>query len=34
MGRWFKSTYGLPLPLGGNVLLRSLGQKCRASAAA
>jgi 1,4-dihydroxy-6-naphthoate synthase len=24
MGRWFKSTYGLPLPLGGNVLLRSL----------
>ena len=23
-GRWFKSTYGLPLPLGGNVLLRSL----------
>src|SRR6476620_1493209 len=25
MGRWFKSTYGLPLPLGGNVLLRSLG---------
>src|SRR5689334_17100358 len=25
LGRWFKSTYGLPLPLGGNVLLRSLG---------
>jgi 1,4-dihydroxy-6-naphthoate synthase len=24
LGRWFKSTYGLPLPLGGNVLLRSL----------
>ena len=24
MGRWFKATYGLPLPLGGNVLLRSL----------
>lgn len=23
-GRWFKTTYGLPLPLGGNVLLRSL----------
>jgi len=25
LGRWFKLTYGLPLPLGGNVLLRSLG---------
>jgi len=24
LGRWWKSTYGLPLPLGGNVLLRSL----------
>ncbi len=24
LGRWFKSTYELPLPLGGNVLLRSL----------
>src|ERR1700722_1870181 len=24
MGRWWKDTYGLPLPLGGNVLLRSL----------
>jgi 1,4-dihydroxy-6-naphthoate synthase len=24
LGRWFKSTYNLPLPLGGNVLLRSL----------
>ena len=24
LGRWFKATYGLPLPLGGNVLLRSL----------
>jgi len=24
LGRWFKSIYGLPLPLGGNVLLRSL----------
>jgi len=24
LGRWFKSTRGLPLPLGGNVLLRSL----------
>jgi 1,4-dihydroxy-6-naphthoate synthase len=25
LGRWFKATYSLPLPLGGNVLLRSLG---------
>jgi 1,4-dihydroxy-6-naphthoate synthase len=25
LGRWFKNTHGLPLPLGGNVLLRSLG---------
>jgi len=25
LGRWFKATYKLPLPLGGNVLLRSLG---------
>ena len=25
LGRWFKTTYELPLPLGGNVLLRSLG---------
>ena len=25
LGRWFKTTYKLPLPLGGNVLLRSLG---------
>jgi len=24
LGRWFKSNYDLPLPLGGNVLLRSL----------
>jgi 1,4-dihydroxy-6-naphthoate synthase len=24
LGRWFKSTHGLPLPLGGNVLRRSL----------
>jgi len=24
LGRWFKAAYGLPLPLGGNVLLRSL----------
>jgi 1,4-dihydroxy-6-naphthoate synthase len=25
-GRWFKSCYDLPLPLGGNVLLRSLDE--------
>jgi len=25
LGRWFKTAYDLPLPLGGNVLLRSLG---------
>jgi 1,4-dihydroxy-6-naphthoate synthase len=24
LGRWFKNSYGLPLPLGANVLLRSL----------
>jgi 1,4-dihydroxy-6-naphthoate synthase len=24
LGRWFKTSFGLPLPLGGNVLLRSL----------
>jgi 1,4-dihydroxy-6-naphthoate synthase len=24
LGRWFKSVYGLPLPLGGNVLLRTM----------
>jgi len=24
LGRWFKKAYGLPLPLGGNALLRSL----------
>ena len=24
LGRWFKTTFGLPLPLGGNALLRSL----------
>ncbi len=24
LGRWFKTSYGLPLPLGANVLLRSL----------
>jgi len=34
LGRWFKTMYDLPLPLGGNVLLRSLepeiqGECCR-----
>jgi len=29
LGRWFKSTYGLPLPLGGNVLLRTLTPEIR-----
>ena len=29
LGRWFKITYGLPLPLGGNVLLRSLDPEIR-----
>jgi 1,4-dihydroxy-6-naphthoate synthase len=29
LGRWFKSTYSLPLPLGGNVLLRSLDPEIR-----
>ncbi|HEX3742478.1 MAG TPA: MqnA/MqnD/SBP family protein [Bryobacteraceae bacterium] len=29
LGRWFKSTYGLPLPLGANVLLRSLDPDIR-----
>jgi 1,4-dihydroxy-6-naphthoate synthase len=29
LGRWFKSAYGLPLPLGGNVLLRSLEPEIR-----
>jgi 1,4-dihydroxy-6-naphthoate synthase len=28
-GRWFKTTYGLPLPLGGNVLLRKLSPEIR-----
>ena len=27
LGRWFKSTWELPLPLGGNVLLRSLDRE-------
>jgi len=29
LGKWFKTTYGLPLPLGGNVLLRSLSAEVR-----
>ena len=29
LGRWFKSTYSLPLPLGGNVLLRTLDAEVR-----
>jgi len=29
LGRWFKTTYGLPLPLGGNVLLRRLDPEIR-----
>jgi 5,8-dihydroxy-2-naphthoate synthase len=29
LGRWFKTAYGLPLPLGGNVLLRSLDPEVR-----
>jgi 1,4-dihydroxy-6-naphthoate synthase len=29
LGRWFKSAYGLPLPLGANVLLRSLDPEIR-----
>jgi 1,4-dihydroxy-6-naphthoate synthase len=29
LGRWFKSTYGLPLPLGGNVLRRTLDPDVR-----
>jgi 1,4-dihydroxy-6-naphthoate synthase len=27
LGRWFKTSFGLPLPLGANVLLRSLDQE-------
>jgi 1,4-dihydroxy-6-naphthoate synthase len=27
LGKWFKATYDLPLPLGGNVLRRSLGRE-------
>ena len=30
LGRWFKATYKLPLPLGGNALLRSLGAEIQA----
>jgi 1,4-dihydroxy-6-naphthoate synthase len=29
LGRWFKTTHGLPLPLGANVLLRSLDPEIR-----
>jgi 1,4-dihydroxy-6-naphthoate synthase len=29
LGRWFKSVYGLPLPLGGNVLRRTLDPEIR-----
>ncbi len=29
LGRWFKSCYDLPLPLGGNVLLRSLDDEVK-----
>jgi 1,4-dihydroxy-6-naphthoate synthase len=29
LGRWFKSTYNLPLPLGANALLRSLPEEIR-----
>jgi 1,4-dihydroxy-6-naphthoate synthase len=29
LGRWFKSCYALPLPLGGNVLLRSLAPEIK-----
>lgn len=29
LGRWFKKTYGLPLPLGANVILRSMSPEMR-----
>ena len=29
LGRWFKSAHGMPLPLGGNVLLRSLASEIK-----
>jgi 5,8-dihydroxy-2-naphthoate synthase len=29
LGRWFKSTYDLPLPLGANALLRSMPQEVK-----
>jgi 1,4-dihydroxy-6-naphthoate synthase len=29
LGRWFKHTFALPLPLGANVLLRSLSPEIR-----
>jgi 1,4-dihydroxy-6-naphthoate synthase len=30
LGRWFKNTYSLPLPLGANALLRTLPEEIRA----
>jgi 5,8-dihydroxy-2-naphthoate synthase len=30
LGRWFKTSFGLPLPLGGNVLLRTLDPEIQA----
>ena len=33
LGRWWKKTYNLPLPLGANALLRSLTRTFRPSAA-
>jgi 1,4-dihydroxy-6-naphthoate synthase len=30
LGKWFKQEYGLPLPLGGNVMLRSLPHEVQA----
>lgn len=29
LGKWWKTQYGLPLPLGGNVLLRSLSDEIK-----
>ena len=28
LGKWFKTQYGLPLPLGANALRRDLSPKC------
>ena len=33
LGRWWKKTYKLPLPLGANVLLRTLSDKVKAECA-